>query len=291
MTLRQRTLAPLCALGFLIALAPSAARAQSEVVDPREPVYQEGPLTAAIGDIAEIELGGAYLFFDAPNTAKLMELMENPAGGNELAVVMPKDNGGWFIVFQFDEIGYVPDDEKDELDADAMLESMIAGAEASNEQRRARGWSEYNLIGWTEKPHYDERTNNLSWTLEGESEGHRNLNRMVKLLGRHGVMTATLVSSPDHMNVATVATNDLLDQFHYSAGNTYAEYEAGSDKLAQYGLTALVVGGAGAALAKSGLLAKMWKPIAAVLVAFGAGIKRFFSNGRSSDHDPTKPIG
>ena len=56
MTLRQRTLAPLCALGFLIALAPSAARAQSEVVDPREPVYQEGPLTAAIGDISLTEL-------------------------------------------------------------------------------------------------------------------------------------------------------------------------------------------------------------------------------------------
>ncbi len=41
---------------------------------------------------------------------------------------------------------------------------------------------------------------------------------------------------------------------------------------------------------KSGLLAKFWKPIAVALAALGAGIKRFFFAGRSSKHDPEKPI-
>ena len=64
----------------------------------------------------------------------------------------------------------------------------------------------------------------------------------------------------------------------------------GTDKLATYGLTALVVGGGAAALAKSGLLAKLWKPIAAAFVALVAGLKRFVFGGRSAQHDPEKPI-
>ena len=47
----------------------------------------------------------------------------------------------------------------------------------------------------------------------------------------------------------------------FKAGSRYAEFGQG-DKIAAYGLTALVAGGAGAALAKSGLLSKMWKAIA-----------------------------
>jgi hypothetical protein len=45
-------------------------------------------------------------------------------------------------------------------------------------------------------------------------------------------------------------------------------------------LAALVAGGAGAALVKSGLLAKFWKPIAAVGIAALAGLRRLF--GRKS---------
>jgi len=279
----------LACLGFAVGAGSAGAQEDAEQGSPIS--YEQGPLTGAIGDeLASIELGASYLFFDAEGTAQLMEMFQNPVSGNELATVMPADDSGWYLVFEFSEIGYVADDEKDDLDADAMLESIRAGTEASNDERRALGWSEFHVIGWAEPPHYDESTNNLSWTIEGESDGHRNLNRIVKLLGRRGAMTTTLVSGLDDMNVATVAANHLLEDFEYLPGNTYAEYVPGTDKLAQYGLTALVVGGAGAALAKSGLLAKMWKPIAAALVALGAGVKRFFSSGRKADHDSEGPI-
>ena len=62
------------------------------------------------------------------------------------------------------------------------------------------------------------------------------------------------------------------------------------DELAQYGLTALVVGGVGAALVKSGLLARLWKPIVLGLAALGAGLKRVFFSGRSAHHHPEAPI-
>lgn len=285
-------LSTLWTIGLACGLLAARAGAQEDAAQGSQISYQQGPLTAAIGDrLAQVELDSSYVFFDAEATQQLMQMMENPVSGQELATVMPADEGGWFIVFEFSEIGYVADDEKDELDADAILQSIREGTEIANEERRSRGWAEYNIVGWAEPPHYDERTHNLSWTIEGESQGQKNLNRIVKLLGRRGVMTATLVSGPDQMNVATVSADRLLDDFEYLAGNTYAEYVPGTDKLAQYGLTALVVGGAGAALAKSGLLAKFWKPIAVALVALGAGVKRFFFSGRSSDHDSETPIG
>jgi uncharacterized membrane-anchored protein len=116
------------------------------------------------------------------------------------------------------------------------------------------------------------------------------MNRIVKLLGRRGVMTATLVASPEELPIAIAQVDRLLEGYRYRPGNTYAEYVPGKDKLAKYGLTALVVGGAGAALVKSGLLARFWKPIAAALAALGVAVKRFFFSGRSAEHDPEKPI-
>ncbi len=103
-------------------------------------------------------------------------------------------------------------------------------------------------------------------------------------------MSATLVSSPEELSVAMSETDALFESYQYLPGNKYAEYIPGKDKLAEYGLTALVVGGVGAALIKSGLLAKFWKPIAVALAALGAGIKRFFFSGRSAKHDPERPI-
>jgi uncharacterized membrane-anchored protein len=212
-----------------------------------------------------------------------------------LALILPRSTSqrttsSWTLVFEFDEVGYVSDDEKDSLDADAILASFREGTEAGNEQRRKRGWSTMSIVGWHEAPHYDSRTNNLSWAIIGESEGHRSINRIVKVLGRRGVMSVTLVASPADLAAAVPHAEALLDNYRFLSGNTYAEYLPGTDKLAQYGLTALVVGGAGAALLKTGLLAKLWKPLLAALVAMGAGVKRLFFSGRSAQHDSKAPI-
>ncbi len=288
--LRSATWFTWAALAGLL-LAASASTAQEAAPSPLP--WQRGPIMAPIGNsLAEIEISEDYLFLDAAGTRKFMELTQNPVSGDELAVLAPVDEqAGWFVVFEFDGIGYVSDEEKDELDADAMITSIRAGTEAANEARRERGWDVMNIVGWHEEPHYDERTNNLSWAIIGESGGHQNVNRIVKVLGRRGVMSVTLVADPTELASAIPLTDSLLDGYHYRAGSTYAEYVPGSDKLATYGLAALVVGGGAAALAKSGLLARLWKPIAFGLVALGAGIKRFFVGGRSSEHDPEKPIG
>jgi uncharacterized membrane-anchored protein len=274
----------------LVALAVAGLAAAQE--GPALP-WQLGPMTAPIGpDLAEIELAEPYIFLDAEGTRRLMELTQNPIDGNELATVAPRREGAhWFVVFEFDETGYVPDDEKADLDADAMLEAVRQGTEAANEERSRRGWQTMSILGWYEEPAYDDTTNDLRWAILAEAGGERNVNRIVKRLGRRGVMTVTLVASPEEMGEVVPEVDALLTGYRYRTGSTYAEYVPGTDKLATYGLTALVVGGGAAALVKSGLLAKIWKPLVFGIAAIGAGIKRFFFSGRSANHDPEKPIG
>ena len=79
----------------------------------------------------------------------------------------------------------------------------------------------------------------------------------------------------------------LLADYAYTDGNKYSEWREG-DKVAEYGLTALIAGGAGIAAAKLGLFGKMWKVILAafiamkkllvvVVLAIAAFVKKLFS--------------
>jgi uncharacterized membrane-anchored protein len=292
---RRVTAALVAVAGLFVAVA---ALAQEPQVEPEaQPQvrleWMRGSGAAApIGTLAEMDLGEDFVYLDVEGTQQLMELTENPLSGKEQATVAPASEGeSWFLVFEFDDVGYVSDDEKDSLDADAMLSSIKEGTEAANEERRSRGWGTLQIVGWQEPPHYDERTHNLSWAVIAESNGGRSVNRIVKLLGRHGVMTATLVADAESLAAAVPRVDALLDNYRFKPGSTYAEFVPGKDKLAQYGLTALVVGGAGAALVKSGLLAKLWKPIAVALVALGAGIKRVIFGGRKVEQSLEGKIG
>jgi uncharacterized membrane-anchored protein len=284
----QNVLATLAALSALLVGGAASAQEAQQIELP----WQLGLATAPIGaDLAEIDLGDDYVFLDEQGTRTFLELNQNPVAGTEIATVAPLSDGeSWFVIFEFSEVGYVKDDEKDDLDADAMLASIREGTEMANEARREHGWAPMEIVGWHEPPHYDERTNNLSWAVIGESGGAQNVNRIVKLLGRRGVMTATLVASTDQLPAASARVDALLNGYRFRPGNTYAEYVPSTDKLAGYGLTALVVGGAGAALVKSGLLAKIWKPIAIGLVAMGAALKRFVFGGRKVEQTLEGPI-
>jgi len=277
------------ALLSTVTLVAVASHAEEGIELPWRP----GPMTAPIGtSLAQIELSESYVFLDADGTRKFMEATQNPVSGIEMATVMPTDpEQEWFLIFEYEPVGYVSDDEKDSLDADAMLASIREGTEAANEERRRRGWGTMTIVGWQEEPFYDWETNNLTWSIIGEAGGTENVNRTIKLLGRHGVMTATLVSSPEMLQLAAALTDTLLTEYAYIPGSTYAEYVPGTDKLATYGLTALVVGGGAAALIKSGLLARIWKPLVVAFVALGAGIKRMFTSGRSAKHGMDEPIG
>jgi uncharacterized membrane-anchored protein len=239
-----------------------------------------GPAVGQLKATASIKVPAGYTFAGAKDTIVLMEAMQNPPTGTEMGFISPSDQD-WFVVFEFDEAGYIRDDEKGNLDSDAMLKAIRQGTEKGNEERRTRGWAPINLLGWFQAPKYNERTNNLEWATRLESEGKQILNYNTRLLGRRGVMRVTLVADPQKISAVMPEFNRLMTGFSYNDGERYAEFRSG-DKVAQYGLTALVVGGASAVAVKSGFLKSAWKLIVAAVVAAFAFLGKLFSKKSTS---------
>jgi uncharacterized membrane-anchored protein len=251
--------------------------------------WQVGPAAGDLGGVAQIRIPDGYRFSGKAGVRRFMELTQNPVGGSELGVLVPPDASGesWFVIFEFNPVGYVKDDEKGKLDAKAILDSIQEGNRRGNEERRKRGWAELAILGWHTPPRYNQVTNNLTWAIRGSSEGSEVVNYSVRLLGRRGVMDADLVLDPTQVITAVPRFEELLTGFDFKSGNRYAEFVQG-DKVAAYGLTALVAGGAGAALAKSGLLGKIWKVLVLAGVAALAAIKRVVGAifGKKNEDNP-----
>jgi uncharacterized membrane-anchored protein len=245
--------------------------------------WLEGPSTADIGSIAQIKIPEGFRFADAAGTKRFMELTQNIPGG-ELGVILSPD-GQWFVTFEFNPTGYVKDDDKNSIDANGLIAGMKSATARGNEERKRRGWETMTIVGWQQPPRYDTLTNHLTWGIHARAErGGDVINHSVRLLGRGGVMQADLVLSPEHLDETMPQLRALLDGFSFKPGQRYAEFRAG-DKVAAYGLAALVAGGVGAAAAKSGLLAKLWKAIVVGFLALVGAIRKMF--GKRKDQPTT----
>ena len=154
-----------------------------------------------------------------------------------------------------------------------MLKSLRENNEEGNKERAKKGWPPFKIVGWHQAPYYDSVTHNLEWAIIIESEGKTNINWNTRVLGRGGVMSVTLMADPSVIHSIRPEYSQALADFSFKKGQQYQEFREG-DKMAEYGLTALVVGGATAAAVKTGAAKWLWKLI---VVAFG-GIAVFIKN-------------
>ena len=240
----------------------------------------KGPSLGDLGTTAQVKVPAGYVFAGGDDTRTIMTANQNPTTGRELGFVAPAGEN-WFAVFEYDAVGYVKDDEKDNLDADALLESIKAGTEAGNKERAKRGWAPMTIIGWETPPRYDDITHNLEWAVRAESEGEQVVNYNTRVLGRGGVMEVTLVTDPALLAETLPKFKSMLSGFDFVKGEKYAEFRPG-DKMAAYGLTGLIVGGGTAALVKSGAFKWIWKALVAAAVGVGALVKKIFSREKTA---------
>jgi uncharacterized membrane-anchored protein len=255
---------------------------------PKDPyahlAWQNGPATGTLGRIATIQIPAGYRFTAADGAKEFTRLNGNPPTDSLVGVIAPIKGNDWCIEFDYEDTGYVKDDEKDKIDANAILQSFRSGNEEANRQRRQMGSSELRIIGWDQAPFYDPQTNRLTWAIRCESDGEFVINYNSRLLGREGVMSANLIVAPEDLQAAKVKYTQLLGGFTYVPGKRYSEFRAG-DRVAEYGLAALILGGGTAIAAKSGILGKLIKPIVVGVFAIFAAIGKFFKRlfGGSSD--------
>jgi uncharacterized membrane-anchored protein len=222
--------------------------------------WVKGPTTVTVAGNSKLTVPEGYIFLDAAGTRKFNELNQNIAGETE--VLIAPENLAWSAFLDFSAEGYVKDDDKIE--------------------RKRRGWPALNVIDWATPPAYNQSTKRLEWATIIEAEGRRNANFFTKILGRRGHTSVILVAGTDGLSGAEGELNQVLDGYNFNAGDTYAEWKPG-DKVAEYGLAALVLGGAAAIATKKGFwavaatfFAAAWKFIAAAVFGLGAWFRSFF---------------
>lgn len=275
-------------LGLVLVVFVTAAQAQREpgqiIEELQKLAWQRAPGEGTIGAKAKIRIPEGYSFLDERNTRRFLELMGNPPRDGHYLIAPA--NLDWFAVFSFDPVGYVKDDEK--IDAAALLESLKKSDAPGNEERKRLGMAPIYTDGWHVPPHYDSNTKRLEWGMRLRDEkGGMHVNYTSRLLGRSGVMSAILVTSPQTLNDDMQAFNGALAGYKFVAGEQYAEFKSG-DKIAEYGLAALVLGGGAAAAAKAGLFKSLgkfiWVIIGGAVMGAWALLKKFW--GRKETPPP-----
>lgn len=288
--LSRLSLAAASALLFLPfgAWAQNAA-AQQEIEAAMKAAYaaaQEGPADVKLGDQAVVHLPESMFFVPRIQADRLMAAYGNGKDPSLLGVVMPKsDDDDWVITVNFDKAGYIKDDDAKNWNVSELLDSLRDGTEESNVERKKRGFPELVMDGWVEAPKYDSNTQRLVWSVavkhKGESANDNpTVNYNTYALGRDGYITLDLITQKNLVPKDKTAVLTLLDNLKYVEGKRYADFNSSTDKVAEYGLAALV---AGVAAKKLGLfaviaafLAKFAKVGILAAAALGGGLwKRF----------------
>jgi len=246
-----------------------------------------GPATETVAGNSTLVVPAGYVYLDASDTARFEELNENVPSGKEV-MIAPR-NLSWTAYLLFDAAGYVKDDEK--IDAPALLKALQEGTERENEERRRRGWRLLHVAGWAIPPAYNTQTKRLEWATDLKADDAEGVNFFTKILGRRGFTTVVLATSPQQTATSVAELDRVLTGYQFKSEDSYAAWRPG-DKVAEYGLAGLIVGGAAAAAAKTGLFkglfkvilagaAAMWKLIVAGVAVLVGGLKSLFRRKRS----------
>jgi uncharacterized membrane-anchored protein len=257
--------------------------------------YQSGDISVK-GGLVSLKLPETLRYLDPKDTqTMLVELWGNPDGSDTLGAILPAnttplDPESWAVILTYEEDGHVSDKDADKIDYDDLLKDMQKATQKANKAREKDGFSTLELVGWAVPPRYDREAHQLYWAKElkfSDSEDNT-LNYNLRLLGRRGVLNLNVVAGMKQLSRIEAAIPGLLQTASFTEGNRYADFNPASDKLAEYGLAALVTGGLLAAgkgglfkILLAGLLA-FKKVIVVAVVAGGSLVAKLFKRSKSN---------
>jgi uncharacterized membrane-anchored protein len=230
--------------------------------------FQQGKI-ALPGNIATLDLPSGFRYLSPEDAGRLLsEGWGNPPGLQTLGMIVPAqvnplEQEGWGVVVTYEKDGHVKDDEADSIKYDELLKTMQESDKDDNEQRKGKGYPAMFLVGWAEPPHYDKASHKLYWAKELHTDGrdHNGLNYNIRVLGREGVLVLNAVADMRQIDQIRAEMPNITAFTDFTPGNRYADFNAKTDRVAEYGLAALIAGGAAA---KLGLFGKLF----ALILAF-----------------------
>lgn len=237
------------------------------------------------GKVATLDVSKDFYYLNPDDAQKvLVELWGNPPGVKPLGMLLPAgvapfDAKIWGVTIDYQEDGYVEDDEAAEIDYDELLGQMKEDTQSASEARVSEGYEPIELIGWAARPFYDEKAHKLHWAKElafGKDK-RRELNYNIRVLGRKGVLVLNFIAGMDQLPEIKANLSDVLAMAEFDEGSRYEDFDPEYDKIAAYGIGGLI---AGKVLAKTGffvaLLALAKKFGVVVLAAGGALVAKLF---------------
>lgn len=227
--------------------------------------YQKGDISIA-GGKATLHIPDSFRYIGPADCDKILVAWGNPPGGGAEGMIIPAGvslfgDEGWGAIVSYDEDGHVDDDDAKDMDFDDLLSDMQKGTEESNAERTRAGYDAIHLQGWAEPPHYDGANHKLYWAkILSSDDGTASLNYDIRVLGRGGVLAMSAVAPQSQLAQVKADMENVIAFGEFNQGHRYSDFDPDVDKMATYGVGALVAGGLAA---KAGL----FKGLFAVLIA------------------------
>ncbi|RYD76989.1 MAG: DUF2167 domain-containing protein [Verrucomicrobiaceae bacterium] len=260
--------------------------AAKKIVDSLD--YQQGEISLR-GGLAKLNVPAEFRYLNPKDSdTVLTKIWGNPPGREStLGMLVPAEVGvleptSWGVIITYDEDGYVKDDEAASIKYNELLKEMQAATREANKVRQKEGYGTVDLVGWAAQPRYDKDAHKMYWAKELKFDGadENTLNYNIRVLGRRGVLVLNAVSSMGQLAEIEKAAPSILSMVEFQEGHRYADFKPGTDKVATYGIAALVTGGV---LAKGGFFKVLigavlaFKKFAIVgAIALFMGIKSLF---------------
>jgi uncharacterized membrane-anchored protein len=252
-----------------------------------------GPAKVRLLDQGEIAIRADEVFVPAAEANRIMVAMGNPASPARFGLIVSrKDNANWLVDVDWIKEGYVRDEEAKDWQPDALLASLKENTERDNAGREARNLPALDVVGWAQPPAYDKSSHRLVWSMLAKERGApanqpQTINYNTYALGREGYFSLDLITDSAHIAADRKVAEELLGSLNFAQGKRYQDFNGSTDKVAAYGLAALV---GVVAVKKLGLLAmlgiflvKVWKLALIAIVGGMAAMRKFFRRKREGE--------
>lgn len=234
---------------------------------------------------SKIDLPKGY-FILLGDQAKKERLINGDSSSSETidAVIYSEDDKN-NVILEFYPEGYISLDDWDKVDANAMLTEISEGTEAANKERAKIGLEPLHVVGWIKPPYLNRKTNTVYWSIEGKDDENSFVNSIALRLSRNGYEKFTLMTDKETFTSGPNVLQKMLRVHNFDSGYRYEDHVPG-DKMAEYGIAALVAASVGAKIAKATGLFLILKKFGALILGAIAGIfykiKNYFSSKKAT---------
>lgn len=219
------------------ALHPNIQEAHDEIMRLH---WKRGPGTYALADShARITLPQDVAIVTGADAARMAFLLQGIEQPQTVAIAQSRTTDA-IVYIDYDDEGFVTDEDWSDIDPDALLRDMRAAREAASDERRRNGGpGAMYTVDWLILPTYDPAKKEARWAIQFSTNGQLFANLQVIRLGRYGYHRMSWAGPASGVDSTPHFLQTMLDSYSYDEGYRYSDHVEG-DKVAGFGIAALV---------------------------------------------------